>query len=420
MNALILSIGTELTTGQCLDTNAAWIAAELTRRGVRVVGHLTVDDEIGHLQAAFHRAMEAADLVVATGGLGPTTDDLTRDALAQAIGQPLTENAEALEQVRAFFARWDRPMHPANAVQTMIPRGCRVIRNDRGTAPGIWYYSERVSLFALPGVPSEMKAMFTAVVTPHVEAVCGKARTKELRLPCFGISEARVGELLGELMSRDRNPLVGTTASRGVIAVRILAAGNSEAEADRMIEADAAEIRRRLGKVVFGQGDESLEGVVGRLLRERGQTLSTAESCTGGLLAKRLTDVPGSSDYFVRGHVTYSNASKTELPGVSAELIEAHGAVSEGVAGAMASGCRTVSGSEYAIGITGIAGPGGGCPPEKPVGLVYVALAGPADTDIVIKRLLIGEHLAREEIRDRAASVGLNLLRLRMFDIETP
>lgn len=418
MDAVILSIGTELTTGQCLDTNAAWIGAALTNRGVRVLQHVTVDDDLARIVAAIRGALDSAQLVVATGGLGPTADDLTREAVARAIGQPLESNPAAAEEIRVFFERWNRPMHAANAVQAMIPRNCRVIRNDGGTAPGIWHNSPEVDLFALPGVPGEMKAMFAATIAPYIETRCGAARTKEAALHCFGMNEARIGELLGDLMTRGRNPLVGTTASRGIITIRILASAPTEAAAVRLMATEVAEVRARLGSVVFGEGDDTLERAVGYLLRDRVLTVATAESCTGGLVAKRLTDVPGSSEYFVRGYVTYSNASKSELLGVSAELIERDGAVSEAVARAMALGCRSAARCDYAVGITGIAGPTGARPPDKPVGLVYVALAGPGEGEVAVKRLGLGDHLTREEIRDRAASVALNLLRLRLLGIE--
>jgi len=412
MNAIILSTGTELTTGQCVDTNSAWLSAALGRFGVRVIRHVTVGDDIQDIRQAMGEALDSTDLVVATGGLGPTADDLTRDALAEAIEQPLEENAEALGQIRAIFERWQRPWHEANRVQAMIPRGCTVIPNPRGTAPGIWYHTASTDLFVLPGVPAEMRAMFAAAVVPVVEKRCGGARTERARLPCFGISEAKLGELIQDLMVRGRNPLVGTTASGGVISVRLVAWGKDEAEAKRLLADDISEVRRRLGSVVFGERDDTLEGVVGQMLLERHLTIATAESCTGGLLAKRLTDVPGSSAYFLRGYVTYANEAKSELLGVPPELIMSKGAVSEEVAAAMATGCRAAAGSDLGVGITGIAGPTGGQPPEKPVGLVYIALADSGGVEV--KRILFGEHLVRSEIRDRACKTALNLIRLRL------
>lgn len=414
MNVVIVSIGTELVAGQSVDTNAAWLSARLTRLGVRVLEHITVGDDLAAIGGAIARALNAAEVVVVTGGLGPTPDDLTREALAAAIGRPLAQNAEALEQIRGLFERWQRPMTDSNKVQAMIPAGCDVIPNDRGTAPGIRYDGEGSRLFALPGVPVEMQAMFEAGVAPVLADQTAGEGMREGRVLCFGTSEARIGELLGDLMRRDRDPLVGTTASHGVIGVRVAARGDDQSDAETLLAADLAQIRRRLGPAVFGEEDDTLESVVARLLRKCGRTVATAESCTGGLLAKRLTDITGSSTYFLRGYVTYSNQAKCDLLRVPPELIAAHGAVSEAVARAMASGCRTAAGADYAVSITGIAGPGGGSPPEKPVGLVYLGLAqGP---EVEVKRQLLGDHLGRAETRDRACSVALNMLRLRLLE----
>lgn len=412
MDAVIISIGTELTTGRQVDTNSAWLSDELTRRGVGVARHVTVGDDLDHITGAITEAIRGADLVVITGGLGPTPDDLTRTALAAAIDRPLEENSEAMGQLQAMFDRWQRPLTEPNKVQAQIPEGCEVVRNDSGTAPGIRFRGERCELFALPGVPAEMRDMFHHAIAPVVADLAGGAAALEATLLCYGISEAKVGELLSDLMVRDRNPLVGTAAARGVIGVRILARGGDRTTAESLLARDMREIRRRLGRAVFGEGDDTLERCVGRLLSESRMSIATAESCTGGLLAKRLTDIPGSSSYFVRGYITYSNQAKVDLLSVAVELIAAHGAVSEPVARAMASGCRTGAGSDLALSITGIAGPGGGAPPDKPVGLVYIGLA--TREEIVAKRLLVGEHLSREEIRDRASSAALNLLRRRL------
>ncbi|MCO6438325.1 MAG: competence/damage-inducible protein A [Phycisphaerae bacterium] len=414
MDAVILSIGTELVSGQTLDTNAAWLAEQLSAVGCRVVRHVTVGDELEDITRAFREAMECAGTVMATGGLGPTADDLTRQALANALGRELVESAEALAQIEALFARWQRTMSDANRLQALMPEGCEIIPNPRGTAPGIHFQGAARSLdiFVLPGVPSEMKAMFAESVLPAVRARSGGAVTLVARLNSFGMSEANVGEALADLMARDRNPLVGTTASAGVIGVRILATSTNEADARAVLGADVAEVRRRLGEHVFGEGDETLQESVAKRLFETKKTVATAESCTGGLLAKRLTDVPGSSTYFLRGYVSYSNESKIELLGVAAELIQEYGAVSEEVARAMASGCRRASGADFALSVTGVAGPGGGTA-EKPVGLVYVGLAD--GSGVAVRRLMVGSHLTREEIRDRTCKMALNMLRRKMM-----
>ena len=417
MDAVIISCGTELTTGQCVDTNSAWLSAQLTPVGVHVVEHVTVSDDVDDLVSVIRRAFHAVNLVIITGGLGPTQDDVTREAIAAALEVPLEDNTEALMQIRAFFERWQRPMPESNRRQAMIPRGCEVIPNPRGTAPGIRLVQGDRSLYAFPGIPAEMQVMFNATVLPELRAVTGRATIEAARLLCFGISEAKLGEMLADLMERGRNPSVGTTASQAVLSVRVLAEGASPEEARELFRADADEIRRRLGTTAFGEGDDTLEAVVARLLLEQHKTISTTESCTGGLLAKRLTDIPGSSAYFLRGYVPYTDAAKVELVGVPAELILQHGAVSERVAEAMAIGCRRATRSDYALSITGIAGPSGGSPPEKPVGLVFISLAHSAGVETL--RVFCGEHLTRVEIRDRSCKTALNLLRLRLLGVDS-
>ena len=465
MDAIIISVGTELVTGQCVDTNSAWLAARLAERGIQTVEHVTVGDELDRLSSAIRRAIAWVDVVILTGGLGPTLDDITREAIAGTLGVELVEDAEALGQIEAFFRRINRPMSDSNRRQAMAPRGCRMIPNARGTAPGIQWQGRRDGgtegrrgddppqshlgkgggpnakatkrrrdegeadasslgtgarrLWALPGVPSEMKAMFEAAVAPALSTAAtgggaaGRGRSIVMRrLNCFGITEAKLGEQIAELMARGRNPNVGTTASGAVLAVRIVAEAESPQEASRLAQADAEVVRSRLGEAVFGEEDETLQAAVARLLIGQKKTIATAESCTGGLLSERLTEIPGSSAYFLRGLVTYSDQSKIEGLGVPAELIREHGAVSEPAAAAMASGCQRVAGSAYAISITGVAGPSGGSI-EKPVGLVYIGLA--TDDGASVKRLTLGEHLSRSEVRDRAVKAALNLLRLRLL-----
>jgi len=417
MDAVILSVGTELVTGEWLDTNSAWISTKLTSYGVRVARHVTVGDELDRVATSIRHALKASDLVIITGGLGPTEDDLSRHALAKALDMELEENAEALQQVTDFFEQREWRMSDSNRRQALIPMGCEVIFNPRGTAPGILYESEATgdsdgkTLVALPGVPAEMKVMFEAVVEPRLRE-SGRVTASD-RLQCFGIHESKLGEILADMMRRDRNPLVGTTASGAILSVRVMASGQSRDEAKTLLEADLTEIERRIGDRVFARGDGSLQATVAGLLTKTGRTIATAESCTGGLLATRLTDVAGSSAYFLRGFVTYSNESKIEELGVPCELIAEHGAVSEPVARAMAEGCRARAKSYYGIGITGIAGPGGGDPPDKPVGLTYVALSQSGGCEV--RRFLVGEHLTREEVRDRTAKRTLNLLRLDLL-----
>lgn len=413
MKASIISVGTELVTGQSLDTNSAWISAQLVRLGITIWNHQTVPDDLGPIELAIRRASRETALVIMTGGLGPTADDLTRGALSAALNQSLREDPEALASMRAFFKRWNRPMPDSNRVQAQIPLGCQAIPNDRGTAPGILCKRSETTIVALPGVPAEMKAIFASVVEPILEAGTSGQVTVVGRLHCFGTSEARIGEALADLMQRGRNPQVGTTASEAVISIRVLASAPTATEAEQLLENDLQLVRGRLGTAVFGQDDDTLQAVLGRALMAAGQTIATAESCTGGLLAKRLTDMPGSSAYFLRGFVTYANEAKCAELGVARELIAEYGAVSAEVAEAMAQGCRLAAGSDLAVSITGIAGPDGGTG-EKPVGLVFIGLS--AADGARVKRLLLGAHLSRAEIRDRAAKWALHLVRRRLLE----
>jgi len=431
MKAVIISCGTEIVTGQCVDTNSAWLSGRLTAGGVEVVAHVSIGDEVGRIAEAIRRGREEADLILITGGLGPTRDDVTRDAMALALETPLQENAEALAQIREFFRQWQREMPESNKVQAMIPQGCEVIPNPKGTAPGIAYWATTPNplltkegdsaspltkgglrgVIALPGVPSEMKEIFEACVAPRIGKEGGSC-TLIARLNCFGIGEARIGEILADLMARGRNPLVGTTASQAVITIRILASGENASAVRTLLDTDRSEIRRRLGVAVFGEENDTLHGIVARLLIERKQTIVTAESCTGGLLGKLLTDVPGSSAYFVRGYIVYSNQSKSELLQVPGDVIEKQGAVSEEVARLLAENARRAADCDYALSITGIAGPSGGST-EKPVGLVYIGLA--TESGVEVRRVLLGDHLSREEIRDRACKTALNMLRIKLL-----
>jgi nicotinamide-nucleotide amidase len=411
--AWIVSIGTELTLGQSVDTNAAWLAQQLAALGVRAERHLTLPDDLSAIADALAQAADACDLIIATGGLGPTADDLTRQALAEAAGVELEIDPASLEQIRAFFDRRRRPFPERNKVQALIPQTGRAIENLCGTAPGIFIELNGTPCYALPGVPFEMKQMFTRDVRPHVHAAAAACVLRHRRLNCFGLGESDIGEQLRDLMAPDRNPQIGTTAELGVIGVRINVQADTAEGADALLDETEAEIRTRLGKIVFGREDDTLASVVGQQLIARGETLSTAESCTGGLIAKMLTDTPGSSAYFVGGAVTYSNELKQQLLGVPAETLARFGAVSAPVAQAMAHGARERLASTYALAVTGIAGPEGGTT-DKPVGLVFFGLATPVG--VAVRDIRLGSDSPREVIRTRAAHAALNLLRLALVD----
>ncbi len=408
MQAEIISIGDELISGAIVNTNARWLADQFAQAGLIASTQITVGDHLPDIEHAIRTAAMRCDLVVITGGLGPTADDLTRNGLAAAMDQPLEFHDESWTQIEAYFAQLGRTPGESNRRQAMCPRNARPIPNSCGTAPGIQAVIHDAAVFVLPGVPREMRVMFERDVDPEVRRLTGGRAVVMRTLHCFGAGEANIGEQLSAFMDPARNPRVGTCAEEGVISIRLCAKGDSRDVATAMADSDATAIRDLLGPLVFGEDDDTLASVVGRLLIDRDATVSTAESCTGGLLAVALTDVPGSSAYFLRGFVTYANEAKTQMLGVPTALIVEKGAVSREVAVAMAEGCRRVSETDYALGITGIAGPGGATA-NKPVGLVYIALASNADT--AIRECRFPSHLSRHAVRDRACKTALNMLR---------
>jgi nicotinamide-nucleotide amidase len=425
--AWIISIGTELTLGQSLDTNGAWLARELAALGVRAERHVTVPDELQPITAVALAAAASGEIVLITGGLGPTDDDLTRQALADAADTHLELDSAALEQIRAYFASRGREMPERNHSQAMSPVGGRLLANRCGTAPGVFVEICGTPCFAMPGVPFEMKAMFAEQVVPAIRAArqqkpaaavavaedadSGEAVLLSRIVRTYGLPEAEIGERLRDLMVRGRNPEVGTTADMGEIGVRINAAAASGASATDMLDAEEREIRNRLGKAVYGIDSDTLAGAVGQRLIERGRTLCVAESCTGGLLGMLLTETPGSSQYFLGGEIAYSNEVKQRRLAVKSGTVAVHGAVSQAVASEMAAGARAAFGATYALSITGIAGPGGGTP-QKPVGLVYIGLATPEG--VRVREIRMGDQSPRGVIRQWAARTALNLLRMEL------
>ena len=431
MNAIILSIGDELILGQTIDTNSAWLSQQLASHGVDILAHAAVRDDQPAIEDAIRSAAARCELLLITGGLGPTEDDLTRQALAAVLHEPLELSEKWLTHMQSFFQKMNRPMPQRNRLQAMIPRGATMIFNTAGTAAGIdaVYQSgdlkTRCRIFAMPGVPKEMKAMFADAVVPHITAVAGGAAICSTTLHTFGMGESAIAEKLGAaLMDRSRNPVVGTTVSGGIVSVRITARFPSQAQAQEQLEKTVADCQSALGDLIFGRDEDTLPKVIADLLKQPGKlaTVATAESCTGGLLAKLLTDRPGSSTHFQTGWVTYSNAAKHDRLGVSAELINIYGAVSEPVVEAMAKNARRLANATYALAISGIAGPDGGTP-TKPVGTVCIALAerDPADKNNsqIEKRTFIfpGD---RDMIRHRSALMALTMLRYRLLDKPMP
>jgi nicotinamide-nucleotide amidase len=411
MKAEIISVGSELTSGQNLDTNSQWLSQRLAEIGIAVGWHTTVADDLTDNVAAFRIATERAGLVLITGGLGPTQDDLTREALAALAGVELIFHPESFEQIRQMFARRNRPMPERNRVQALFPAGAEPIANTCGTAPGIWMRIGNSRVAALPGVPSEMVVMFERDVKPRLlEAGLGGAVLIERKINCFGTGESHLEERLADLTRRGHLPEVGITVSDATISLRIVARAHDRAEAEALIAPVERTIRERLGNLVFGVGEQDLHDVVVGLLAEKRQTVATAEGVTAGQVAERLARARGASACLRGGVVAYDNRLKTELLGVPQRLLEEHGAVSGPVAEAMAVGCRTRFQSDVAVSTTGIAGLDGATL-DKPIGLVYVGLAWEGGSSAL--RFSWGGK--RTEIQSRTAKLALNQVRLHLL-----
>lgn len=426
--AAILSIGDELTLGQTLDTNSRYLSDALLARGIITIEHATVADDRASTAGAIVRLADAADVVIITGGLGPTADDLTRAGLADAMGEVLVEDAAALAEITAYFASRRSPMRDINKTQALRPRSATCLSNPNGTAPGLHGVVHRgdrsVDVFCLPGPPREMKPMFEAEVVPRLRIEPGR-RVVTRALHCFGLGESEIASRLGDLMDRDRNPTVGTTASQGVVSCRIRYTSDDGGAGMPPVLVDIEQsIRSKLGPYLFGADGDTLPSVNLDLLRTRRETLATVESCTGGLLGAMLTDIAGSSDVYRGGWITYTNELKTDLVGVPESHFEpgAPGAVSRETAEAMAVGGLDRSGADHCLSVTGIAGPGGGTE-QKPVGTVWIARAsrgqlasgsgGPV-RHRVESRLL---HLMSERalVRDWSAKSALAMLRFYLI-----
>jgi nicotinamide-nucleotide amidase len=411
MRACIVAVGTEMLTPLRVDTNSLFITERLNEVGIDVRLKLVAGDDVGELAELLRAALGWADLIVMTGGLGPTEDDITRAAVARLLEVPLDLDETIADRIRDRFQRRGLTMPEINRRQAMVPRGATVLPNPNGTAPGLWLEQGRTSFVLLPGPPREMKPMFEAVVVERLAPRTSGAGLFRRVLRITGRTESDVDATTQPIYGAWTSQAVPITttilAVLGQIELHLTAHATSRPEADAALDAAVAALGGALGDSLYSADGRSLEAVVGDALRSKGFTIAVAESCTGGLLASRLTDVPGSSAYVDRGVVCYSNRAKTELLGIAETLIAEHGAVSEPVAGAMAAAIRAQARVDVGIAVTGIAGPGGGTP-QKPVGTVAIAVASDGEARVRTFQFVGG----REQVKFQAAQAALNMVRL--------
>ena len=414
MNAEVVAVGSELLTPAHIDTNSLFITERLNELGIELQGKSVAADDRPTLKAIVADALRRSDLLILTGGLGPTDDDLTRDVVADLLGRPLEYHPEIVEAIEQRFAGRGLKMPAINRRQAMVPRGAAILPNRNGTAPGLWIEHEQKFIVLLPGPPRELKPMFEAVIQERLAHLAGATRIFRRLLRVTGRSESYVEEqmqpLYAQWLAAPTRITTTILASLGQIELHLTALATSADEGRRALDAAVGQVQQALGEDLFSVNGETMQEVVGRLCRARGLRIAAAESCTGGLVMARLTEVPGSSDYVDRGVVVYSNQSKVDLLGVPASLIASQGAVSESVAEAMAAGMARAAGSDLAVAVTGIAGPSGGTP-EKPVGMVAIAAAwvhgGACDTRVRTFNFIGG----REMVRFQASQAAMDMIR---------
>lgn len=406
MTAEILSVGTELLLGNITDTNAAFIAQELAAIGVSVYRKTTVGDNHGRLLAALTHAFDSADMVVISGGLGPTLDDITKAAAGEYFGLPLVLHQASMERIHQRFAGRELPPHSER--NAMVPEGCHVLQNNHGSAPGVVVEAKGKTLILLPGPPHEMIPMFTDYALPYISQKSGAIFASQT-LKIIGIGESKVEAMLMDLIQTQTNPTIAPYAKVGEVHLRLTAAADSTQQAQALLAPLYAEIAKRLTHHIYTNTDQTLPEVVVALMKENNHTIAVAESCTGGLVVSELVSVAGCSTVVTEGFCTYSNDAKIARLGVPPELLQTHGAVSPQVAAAMAEGVAKVSGTTIGIATTGIAGPDGGTP-DKPVGLVYIGVCIHGQTTVTEHRL-VG---SRNNIRQRATLLALDMVRNAM------
>jgi len=411
LSAEIIAIGSELLTSNRTDTNSLWLTDKLNRIGIDVKLKTVVGDDDARLEETIKDAVKRSRVVLTTGGLGPTEDDITRKVVARALGKRLSLDEKVLEEIRERFRSFGVANMPErNSRQAMVISGAHVLSNPNGSAPGLFLEHEGCAIALMPGPPREMKPMFESHVQARLEKLAGGVRFATRVLRVAGLGESAVDEKIAPIYTKYENPQTTILFNSSEIEIHLRAHGRTEADAETLLDDLALKIEQELGNSAFSFRGETMEEVVGRRLAMTGFTLAVAESCTGGLIAQRLTSVPGSSKYFTEGVVTYSNESKVRLLGVDKKMILEFGAVSQQVARDMARGVRHRAKTDFGIAVTGIAGPDGGTE-EKPVGLVFIALADDAHTEH--KRLMIPGD--RELVRWRASQAALDMLRRRLI-----
>jgi nicotinamide-nucleotide amidase len=406
----IIAVGSELLTPSKLDTNSLWLTERLNALGLEVVRKSVVGDDRARLEGVIRASFGAGKIILLTGGLGPTEDDVTREAAAAALGRALTLRAEIVEWLEQRFARFGRKMAEINKRQAYVIEGAEILPNANGTAPGQWIEQDGVRIALLPGPPGELKPMFEGEVAPRIQAGLEKAAIRTLVYRVVGIGESDLDALIAPVYTKYSNPVTTILAAVNDVQIHLRARSATDEEAGALVAEVGRKIEPLLGDRIYSRDGSPLEVVVGRMLHERQATVAVAESCTGGMLGERITSVPGSSGYFAGGLLAYTNAMKTALLGVDPELLEKHTAVSDPVARAMADGARERTGSTYAVSVTGIAGPEGGTG-EIPVGTGFVGISGPNGTD-ARKFRWVGD---RRRIRQAAVQSALDLLRRRMI-----
>ncbi len=412
LSAEIIAIGSELLTPTKTDTNSLWLTGKLNEIGIEVKLKTVVGDDQRRLEETIRDALTRSDIVISTGGLGPTEDDITRTVAARAVGRELVYHTELETDLRERFAKWGREMPDINKRQAFVIAGAEILPNPNGSAVGMLAEIGEKFFVILPGPPRENQPMFTDFILPKLRRAAGEIYVKRRILRVGGMGESAVDEAIAPIYKLYETVETSILFNKSEIEIHLAAQSNSEAEADEILSELADKIVEKLGAAVFSRNGELMEEIVGKLLKESNKTLSVAESCTGGLIGERLTDIAGSSAYFIQGVIAYANKSKINTLKVAPEIIEKHGAVSAEVAEAMAKGMRELAQTDYAISVTGIAGPDGGSE-EKPVGTVFI---GYADEHRVksFKTILPGD---RYLIRWRASQTALDYLRRKILQL---